>query len=113
MTTYLTKIPKKGPSFDFYDRLTVTWTTFGNDGYNGDGYMPNEVIPFSTQGIIIVNEDNSSVIEVSFNGKDVHARLDPAISRGFVWDNRVNSLVWFRLASGSSAVVNIQAWGIR
>lgn len=108
----LTNVPKRGPSFDYYQRITVTWNTFG--GNSSDGYQPDLIVPFSTQGILMLNEDSTSVIEVSFNGTTVHDRLDPANpSRGVSYDNRVVSLVWFRLASGASAVVSFRAWATR
>lgn len=112
---FLTNIPKRGPSFDFYSRLTISSPLFGgDDGYSiTDGYSPNAIVPFSTQGVVLLNEDTSSVVEVSFDGKTVHDRLDPAVARGFMYDNRVVSLIWLRLASGASAVVTIKAWGIR
>lgn len=115
MVTGLTNIPKKGPRFDYYLRFTVTSTFFGgDDGYDTtDGYQPNVIIPFSTQGIIIMNEDTSSVVEFSTDGTNVAGRINPTITHGFIFDDRVMSLIWFRLASGASAVVNVQAWGIR
>lgn len=118
MTTYLTNLPKKGPSFDFYSRQTVTWATFGHDGYTvADGYVPDVIIPFSTYGIIILLETASAVVEFSFNGTDVHGRLDSSVTNGvaqkYVYENRVNSFIWFRIISGSSPVVQVQAWSIR
>lgn len=112
---FLTNTPKQGPRFDYYLRFTVTSSIFGgDDGYSvADGYVPNVIIPFSTQGFVLLNEDNSSIVEVSYDGTNVGDRLDPTIARGFTYDNRVNSLIWFRLASGSSAVVSVRAWGIR
>jgi|SRR5579885_2658929 len=111
----LTGIPKQGPSFDFYSRQTVTWGTFGHDGYNGDGYQPDAIIPFSSQGIMIVNETTGSVVEVSFNGTNTHCRLDGTANSGtqvIQFNNRVNSLVWLKAIIGSP-VVQIISWGIR
>ena len=111
----VTNIPKKGPRFDYYNRFTVTSSTFGgDDGYTvADGYQPNVIIPFSTQGFVLLNEDTSAVVEVSYDGVNIGDRLDPAVARGFIYDNRVNSFIWFRLVSGASAVVSVRAWGIR
>lgn len=112
----LTNIPKQGPRFDYYLRFTVTSATFGgDDGYQtAQGiYSPNVIVPFSTQGFVLLNEDTASVVEVSYDGVNIGDRLDPTVARGFTYDNRVNSLMWFRLASGASAIVSVRAWGIR
>lgn len=115
-----TNMSKKGPSFDYYGRFTITSTTFGgDDGYNtgGDGYLPQVVIPFSSQAIIVLLETSGSVVEGSFNGKDVHFRLDSTITNGiaqrFDYNNRVDAFIWFRYVSGTSPIVQVQSWGIR
>ncbi len=117
MATGYTNLSKKGPSFDYYKRVTVTWTTFGNDGYSGDGYNPTCVIPFSSQGLMFVLETASSVVEVSFDGINTHLRLDSGVTNGvaqkYQFDNRVNSLIWLKLISGSSPIVQVVSWGIR
>lgn len=102
----------QGRDFNYFKKITVTWSNFG--GGASDGYSPDIIIPFSTQGFLLLNEDSSSVVEVSFNGNTVHDELNPSLpSRGIAYDNRVNSLVWFRLKTGGSAVISIRAWGIR
>lgn len=120
MVTKLTNVFKVGPSFDFYQRTTVQWVAFGGtngDGYGHDGYSPDVIIPFSTQGIILLLETAGSVVEVSFNGTTVHCRLDSNIANGlgqrFDFNNRVDSLIWFRLVSGPSPIVSVTAWSIR
>jgi len=115
MATGYTNLSKKGPTFDYYKRVTVTWGTFGNDGYSGDGYNPTAVIPFSTQGIMFVNETSGAVVEVSFDGINTHCRLDGTANSGtqvIQFNNRVNSFVWLKATSGSP-VVQVIAWGIR
>lgn len=98
-----------GRDFNFFKKVTVTWNTFG--GGNTDGKSPEIIIPFSTQGFILMNEDNSSIIEVSMNGSIVHDELNPGLpSKALAYDNRVASFIWFRLKSGASAVVSIRAW---
>lgn len=109
-----TNLPKQGPKFDYYNRFTVTSSTFGgDDGYYFDGYNPNVVIPFSSQGWMVLNEDGYAIVEISFDGVNVGDRIDPSIIKGVQYNNRVNSLMWFRLAQGTSAIVSIRAWGIR
>ena len=109
-----------GPDYDYYQKVEVNWTQFGApDGYTtADGYGPDLVIPFSTQGVLFLNEEESAtnVVEYSFNGITVHGELDPTLpSKGMSFDNRVISLIWFRLKSGSTGPVTIRvdAWGIR
>ena len=103
--------PKKiGHDFNFFQKLTITATSFG--GTSVDGYQPDIVLTFPTQGISFLNEDSTSIVEVSFNGNTVHDELNPTLpSQGTTYDNRSVSMIWFRLKSGSSAVVSIRAWG--
>lgn len=107
-------LPKKTQGFDFnfYQKITVTWNDFGVGSPNA----PNSdmLITFSTQGLLILNEDNSSIVQVSFNGNTIHDELNPVLpSRGIAYDNRVVSGIWFKLVSGSSAIISVRAWGIR
>ncbi len=109
----------RGPSFDFYQTATVNWTQFGAaDGYTvADGYGPDMVIPFSTYGVMFTNETSGQVIEYSFDGVNVHGVLDgtaTSTTRVVTFLNRVISLIWFRVKSGSSsAAITVNAWSIR
>lgn len=110
----------QGRDFNFYEKVEVNWSQFGAlDGYTTeDGYGPDLVIKFPTQGLMFLNEETSStqVVEYSFNGNTVHGELDPTLpSRGLVFDNRSVTLIWFRVKSGSSGpiTVSVQAWGTR
>lgn len=103
----------QGRDFNFYQKMEVTSSTFG--GHSVDGYQPDMIIPFVTQSVIFLNEETSGVIEYSFNGNTVHGELDPTLpSRGMVFDNRVISLIWFRVKSGSSPglTIRVDAWSI-
>jgi hypothetical protein len=101
-----------GHNFNFFQKVTVTATTFG--GSSIDGYQPDIIITFPTQGILLLNEDTAAVVQVSYNGITVDDELDPTLpSKGVAYDNRVVSKVWFKLVSGASAVVSIRAWGTR
>lgn len=116
-------IKNKGKDFSYFNKVTVTWSQFGApDGYVNvggrfDGYGCDVFIDFTTQGIMLLNEGTAAtqVIEVSFNGTTVHAELDPTLpSRGLVFDNRVVSMIWFRIKSGStSSTISINAWSIQ
>jgi|SRR5678815_2142999 hypothetical protein len=107
-----------GPSYDYYQTATVNWAQFGAlDGYTSDGYGPDMIIPFSTYGVMFTNETSGQIIEYSFNGVDVHGVLDgtaTSTTRVVTFLNRVVSLIWFRVKSGSSsAAITVTAWGIR
>jgi hypothetical protein len=110
----------QGRDFNFYQKVEVNWSQFGaSDGYTtADGYGPDLCITFPTQSVMFLNEEtgSTSVVEYSFNGTTVHGELDPSLpSRGLSWDNRVISLIWFRVKAGSTGpvTVRVDAWGIR
>jgi len=101
----------QGRDFNFFERMSVTWTSFG--GGSSDGLGPDMVIRFSTQGVFFLNEDTADILEYSFNGTTVHGELNPALlSNGLAFDNRVICLIWFRIKSGSSGPISIRvdAW---
>lgn len=104
----------QGKDFNYFQKFTVVATDFGSESI--DGYQPDAIITFSTQAIMMLNEETAGVVEYSFNGTTVHGELDGAGStKGLAFDNRVVSTIWLRIKSGSSApiVVSIHAWGIR
>lgn len=92
-----------GFDWNFFQKITVTATSFNNNA--------DLIIPFVTQGVMLVNEDASNIVQVSFNGNTIHDELNPAVIRGFTYDNRVVSKIWFQTLSGS-AVVSIRAWAV-
>lgn len=101
----------QGHDYSYYARITVNWTTFG--GSSADGYSPDLIIPFSTQGILLLNETDATVIDVSYNGNTLHDQLNGATTsptRGIAYDFRTQSLVWLRISTGVSAVFSIRAW---
>lgn len=107
-----------GHDFNFYNSTSVSWSQFGApDGYTlADGYGPDLAITFSTYGIMFTNETSGSVVEYSFNGNVVHGVLDGtsgSTTRVVMFNNRVVSLIWFRLKSGGAATITTTAWGIR
>jgi hypothetical protein len=93
----------QGKDFNFFQRINVTNTLFGDH--------PDAVITFTTQGIIFLNE-GSGVIEVSFNGNTVHTELNSADpSKGITFDNRAISMIWLRVKSGGPMIpIRIEAW---
>lgn len=112
------KIKKNlGKDFNFYQVVPVNWYQFGSpDGYTiEDGYGPDIVITFTTQGLSFINFGTAAdnIVEYSFNGNTVHGDLTPyTSSASLVFDNRIISCIWFRLKAGATGPVNIriEAW---
>lgn len=104
----------QGRDYNFFEKVAVSASTFG--GGSVDGYQPDLIITFSTQTIIFTNY-GSAIVEYSFNGQTVHGELtvfgtNPQRS-SLTFENRTGSLIWFRMQSGGSATVAVEAWGIR
>jgi hypothetical protein len=109
-----------GRDFNYFTKTAVNWTQFGApDGYTlADGYGPDQVITFSTYGLIFNTEGSggTNIVEYSFNGTTVHGELVPSTNRAtLTFLNRVESLIWFRLKSGAAGpiTVSVEAWSIR
>jgi len=115
-----------GYAHNYFQKYSVTATTFGGDTV--DGYQPSLIInlPEVTNTVIFTNlavtftgstpSYTTAVIEYSFDGNTVHGELGSAPSNVSIYfANRVISLIWFRIQSGSSGPINVsvQAWGIR
>jgi hypothetical protein len=99
-----------GQSFDFYKKITVSRTTFGDPT---DGYRQDFLIPFSTYGLILVNENPGTAIQLSFNGVDVHEELSTAVGLTTVtYSNRAICKIWAKVATGSAAL-SVRAWSVR
>lgn len=95
---------------DYFQKVSVNWTTFG--GGSSDGIGPDLIITFSTSNAKFLNE-GTGVIEYSFNGNHVHGELNSAnVTQALSFDNRVISTIWFRVKTGSTGpiVVSVQAW---
>jgi hypothetical protein len=115
-----------GFDHNYFNKVNVTATgTFGSDTTSGQ--MPDVIIPFMTQGVILTNHtvaqttsptftSPTTVVEVSFNGTQTHMELgSDADNVSFQFNNRVISCIWFRVQSGSTGpiVVSVQAWAAR
>lgn len=95
-----------GRDFNFYNKFTVTSTTFQEEA---DG-----IITFSTNCVMMLLENSTGIVEYSFNGNTVHGELNAALpSRGIAFDNRVISKLWLRIKAGSPSplTVRVDAWG--
>lgn len=94
----------QGKDFNYFKRFTVT-----NSEFNSTADCQ---IPFLVIGYTLYNEDNADPVEVSYNGRTIHDELNPTDATKMVtFTNRANSLIWFKLKSGTSAVVSVRAWG--
>lgn len=111
---------KKNPGrdFNFFEKKDVNWTQFGApDGYTlEDGYGPDLIITFPTKCLIFNIESSISnqVVEYSFNGRVTHGELAPGTNRQTItFQDRVVSMIWFRLKAGASGPVrvSVEAWG--
>lgn len=92
-----------GKDFNFFQKVTVTSGTFATTS--------DIVIPFPTQGIMLLNEDTTDVVEFSYRGNTVHGELDPTLpSRALTFDGIKVCAIWFRLKSGTSAVISVYGW---
>ncbi len=114
-TNNFPNIKKKtlGKDFNFFKKLDIVALNFGDQTVNGE--QPDIIITFSTKGILLMNEGTTSsqVVEYSFNGNTIHGELDPSLpSKVMSFDNRVISMMWFRIKPGSSGpvTVRIDAW---
>jgi hypothetical protein len=102
----------QGVSFDHFSRTAVNWTTFGGGQANNN---PDVIITFPTQSFILTIE-GSGTVEYSFNGNTIAGELTNGGNRAqLTFNNRVASLIWFRLKTGSSGPINVtvDAWAIR
>lgn len=92
-----------GKDFNFFLRVTVGAASFPTEAqvvFNFRGQ----------QGFTLMNE-GSSVIEYSFNGTTLHGDMDSSKdSKTLKFDNRRVNKIWFRLKSGSSSEVRVEAW---
>lgn len=99
-----------GYDFNFFDKVTVTKTTFLDDGYATDADV---VLTFrgSSKTLLLLNE-GSETVEYSFNGRTLHGDLIPGTpSAAIAYDNRAVTKIWFRVSSGST-IVRVEAWAI-
>lgn len=99
-------------NYNYFKKINVNWSDFGGSGNTFGTVNAEMFIPFTTQGLLILNE-TSDKVEYSFNGVDVHGELAYGTpSQGISFDNRAVSLIWFRLKSGSAGpiTVSVQAW---
>jgi len=92
---------------NFFTKLTISTTSFTSAGQLASWN-------FNSVGLALLVESNETtdIIEYSFNSTDVHGDLSPTLpSEGIIFDNRIESKIWFRRAvAGSPVTVRIEAW---
>ena len=89
--------------FNFFDRILIATTDFSDHVVSWS---------FNSTGILLLNESTSAVdiIQYSFNGTDLHGELRPGtVAAGLAFDNRTESSIYFRLASGAASAARTAA----
>jgi hypothetical protein len=102
-----------GRDYNYFQKTAVNWSAFG--GGSSDLAGCDQIITFSTYGLIF-NIESTGTVEYSFNGTTVHGELVFGTNRAtLTFLNRVESLIWFRVKTGSSGpiTVSVEAWAIR
>lgn len=88
--------------YNYFNVISVIETSFPTTA--------QAILNFSTQGICLLNRSLVPV-QYSFDGATVHGDLNPDdASSGIFFDNRYESKIWFRVASGT-ATVRVEGWG--
>jgi len=100
-----------GRDFNFFQKITVTASTFGGNSVSGK--QPDMIITFPTYTVTFQLESGGPV-QYSFNGQTTHGDMQAGTtglitSNSLVFENRVISTIWFK----GSGVVRVEAWGIR
>lgn len=69
---------------------------------------------FASQAIALMVQSNdiNDVIQYSFDGTTVHGDMVPTFpSEAIVFDNRIQSKIWFRReSSGDPVIIRVEAW---
>ena len=69
---------------------------------------------FNSIGIALMIQSNdiTDVMQYSFDGEHVHGDMTPTMpSEAIIFDNRVESKIWFRRAEpGAPVLVRVEAW---
>lgn len=106
----------QGRDYHFFAEIDVSATTFG--GNSVDGYQPDCVITFPTQGLKLIIEPTgpNKIVEFSFNGTTLHGKLDGQNTShisSLEFEFISVSKIWLRIASGSSGPVKVYvySWG--
>jgi hypothetical protein len=101
-----------GRDFNFFQKLTVTSTTF-----NADADM---VILFPSYTVTFQLESGSGspALQYSFNGNTIHGDMTAPsggliFSSNLVFENRQICKIWWRAPGGGSPVVRVEAWATR
>lgn len=91
-----------GRDFNFFKKVPVSRSLFSSDC--------DALITFTSENISLFNE-GTGVIQFSFNGNTIHGELNPNTGTSNLTITNSNSIskIWFKLFSGPSSNVRIQA----
>lgn len=101
-----------GVRTNYFERITVTWTEFGEET-GSDGYQLADVlIPIRSANLYLsLINDGNQTIEYSFDGINLDGDLVPnTSSEALTFEGRSAFKIWFRLKSAGSAEVRVEAY---
>lgn len=102
--TFGPKSITQGADFNYFVKVTVSNANFLTSG-------PDAAFQFRGRASFTFSNEGSGVVEYSFNGTTLHGDMTPGTpSAALSFDNRAQTFVWFRLKSGASSVVRVEAW---
>jgi hypothetical protein len=95
---------KKWKDTNYFHKFEVTSTTFkllANWNFNSTGIA-----------LMVESDNREDVVQYSFDGENVHGDMTPMMpSEAIIFDNRIASKIWFRLANpGDPVLVRVEAW---
>lgn len=94
----------QGFDFNFFKKVTIINATFNSQA---DVVFNIKYLSSFT----LMDETSSTVVEYSFNGTTLHGEMDSSKdSKTLLFDNRRVTGIWFRMKSGASAVIRVEAW---
>ena len=91
---------------NFFGKYAITSTAFSTASNASWNFMSVGI------ALMVESDDSSNVVQYSFDGSTVHGDMTPLMpSEAIIFDNRVNSKIWFRRATAGTAVtVRVEAW---
>lgn len=92
-----------GKQFSYFRRINVANAAFNSDA--------DVVLNFRGRGSFTLQNEGTGIIEYSFNGNILHGDSNAAKYSGtLTFTDRAETLIWFRLKSGTASDIRIEAW---